>query len=471
MYKVLLIETDEYRDFFLPGVTRPIPYDFVQPLGLLLLAAILREKDPSVEIKILDTRIFKRDYSKLPDAIKEFNPDLTGIRTVSQNELFMHRVAKEVKEIYPDRPIILGGPHITAAGEKAMSDVNIDIGVYGEGDKTFPLLVERLRNNEDYRDIKGIMYRDNGKIHRNPPQDYVEDLDTLPFPAWDLIDMEPYFKAMYSPFAPVHFNARRELVSIFTSRGCPYDCSFCHNIFGKKVRFQSPEKVLYEMKRLYDEFGIRQFDIRDDIFNINKKRAHKICDMIIESGMDINISFPNGLRGDIMDEELILKLRAAGTHHITYALESASPRIQALMRKNIDLDKLKKMIKFTSDQGIIVRLFVILGYPSETKEEMMATSDYVMDPSVDYVNFHVFNPFEGTDAYKAVENSGVDTSRFEGNYDYYRPNFSASAEMTVEEFREIHTLIVHRFFNDSDKIFRAYNKWKTFHKPPGNYSL
>ena len=466
MFKILFIEADEYRELHIPGMD-PVPFDIVHPLGLMLLASLLRDARPERQFKILDMRFFKRDYSALPGIIKDFKPDIIGVRAVSRNAKFMHSLIEDMKAVSPRSYIIVGGPHITAAKEKVLEDKNIDIGVYGEGDITFPILVERLEDGKDYKDINGIIYREGDRIITTPPQDFIKDLDSLPFPAWDLVEMEPYFEAMYSPHAPIHYNARREAASILTSRGCPYNCSYCHNIFGKKVRFQSAEKAFGEIKRLYEEYGVRQFDIRDDIFNINKKRAHKICDLIIEHKLDLNLAFPNGLRGDIMDRELIIKLKEAGTSHITYALETASERLQKMLRKNINLEKLREAIRITSEQGILVRIFVMMGLPTETREEMLATCDYVMDPAVDFVNFHVFNPFEGTDIYNEIEDRGIDLARFEDNYDYYTPHFSTSHEMTDEEFVTLYNDIVRKFYSDAGRISRSYDKWQSFHRPPG----
>jgi len=268
---------------------------------------------------------------------------------------------------------------------------------------------------------------------------------------------------MYNPHSPIYFNARRKIASIFTSRGCPYACSFCHNIFGKRVRFQSPEKVFSEIKRLHDDFGMCQYHIWDDIFNINKERVHEICDMIIKSHMDINFSFPNGLRGDIINKDLILKLKAAGTTVITYAIETASERLQKKIRKNIDLKKLKEVIHFTSSAGIIVRVFIILGFPTETVEEMNTTINYIMDPAIDTAVFQVLNPFEGTAIYEDVKKNGIDPTDFEDKYEYISPNFSSSGEVSLEELKEIYYDAVSRFFNP-ERVNRSYEKWKRFHK-------
>jgi radical SAM superfamily enzyme YgiQ (UPF0313 family) len=463
MSDILLIEADEYRELVIPGIEKSTPLDIVHPLGLMTLAAILREKDKNRNIKILDTRLLKRDYSTLPDLIKKINPFITGVRLVSRAMPFAKDLIKKIKELCPMTHIIAGGPHVTACKEKILSNEHIEAGVYGEGDITFPLLVERLENNSDYRDLDGIIYRDKGRSLVNRPREFVENLDEIPFPAWDLIDRETYFDFMYNPHSPIYFNVRRQIASIFTSRGCPFSCNFCHNIFGKKVRFQSPEKTFFEIKKLYEEFGMRQFHIWDDIFNINKERVRKICDMVIEEGLDINFTFPNGLRGDIIDKELVVKLKAAGTAVITYAVETGSKRLQKATGKNIDLKKLKEAIHFTSSLGIIVRVFIILGFPGETEEEMKETLGYIMDRAIDTAVFQVLNPFEGTGIYEEVKKEGIDPSSFQEKYDYISPNFSSSSMVSSEKLKEIYYNGVAGFFT-MERVNRSYNKWIKIHR-------
>jgi radical SAM superfamily enzyme YgiQ (UPF0313 family) len=189
--------------------------------------------------------------------------------------------------------------------------------------------------------------------------------------------------------------------------------------------------------------------------------------MIIESGMDINLTFPNGLRGDIIDKELILKLKKAGTTNITYALETASDRLQKVIKKHINLKRLKDAIEFTSSLGIIVRVFAMMGFPTETKEEMIATGEYVMNPAIDTVVFHALNPFEGTEIYEDVAKEGLDPSSFHDKYNYIAPNFSSSSKISDEEFKTIYYDIVGQFFNDKERLYRSFDKWKAFHKGPG----
>jgi radical SAM superfamily enzyme YgiQ (UPF0313 family) len=445
--RYLLVEAQKYWEVFLEGFGVNLPLDIVQPLGLILLAAIIRERDPEAEVRILDLRLLKNDYSRLPGMIREYNPNFVGFRGVSRDSLFMNNIVKMVRDLLPSAVLAGGGPHVTAWMGKVLEESPLDFGVFGEGERTLVELLERIEDGGSFDGVKGLIYRKDGNVTVNEPREFIEDLDSLPMPAWDLLDHEKYFEAMYWPTIPVYLNARRELVSIFTSRACPYGCTFCHKIFGKKFRAQSPEKVLGEIEYLYHRFGIRQFDFRDDIFNLDKKRVHGICDLIIEKGLDIKLSFPNGLRGDIMDGELVLKMKKAGMFRCTYALETASPRLQRMIKKNINLERLREIIRFTSAQDVLIRIFVMLGFPTENRDEMTQTMEYVLDPAIDFIILNTVNPFEGTEMAQILQKEGVDLEQFRDKYDYLSAGFSVS-EVSAEELEEIRRLFTQKFFTE-----------------------
>jgi anaerobic magnesium-protoporphyrin IX monomethyl ester cyclase len=448
MKRFLLIEAQKLWELDMPVHRATIPLDLVQPLGLAQIASIIRQRYPDAEVRILDLRLLKNDLSSFPDLLNNFNPEFVGFRSVSRDGLFMNDIVKRVRELLPGALLVGGGPHVTALKGRIFEDAPLDFAVYGEGEITLLDLLYHIDEGAGFEEVKSLIYRDSGgNICVNEPQELIEDLDALPMPAWDLVDHEKYFEAMYYPLIPAYLNARREVVSIFSSRGCPYGCTFCHNIFGKRFRARSPEKVVAEIELLYHKYGCRQFDFRDDIFNLDRRRVHRICDLIIRKGLDIKMAFPNGLRGDIMDEELILKMKAAGMFRCTYALETASPRLQKMTRKNIDLDRLKEIIRFTSAQGIIIRIFVMLGFPTETREEMMVTLDYAFDPAIDFLILNTVNPFEGTEMAESLRQNGINLEQFRDKYDYLAARMSVS-EVTAEELQAIKDEAVNRFFSE-----------------------
>jgi radical SAM superfamily enzyme YgiQ (UPF0313 family) len=212
-------------------------------------------------------------------------------------------------------------------------------------------------------------------------------------------------------------------VPIMSSRACPYGCAYCHNIFGKTVRRRSPEHFVGEMKMLYDKYGVREFHIVDDIFNLDRPRMHEILRMIIDSGMKLKIAFPNALRGDIMTEEDLLLLKEAGAYMITLSIESASPRIQSIINKNLKIDRVIENINFANRIGLLTKGYFMLGFPSETVDEINQTIDLAVGSTLDMAAFFAVTPFYGTDLYKMATSEwpGVMRDNYGGYYEksYY----------------------------------------------------
>jgi len=357
-----------------PGIRFPRKR-FAQPLGLLYLVSVLRQNFPGqFEIDLVEQALYKLDFKQIKERIKKFNPDLVGFSCLSQEADEMAKISHIVKELKPECLTVLGGPHASVFYDCVLEKNNIDIVVIGEGERTFPELLKKLLSGEPIEQVRGIAFKRKDRIILTPPQKPIEDLDSLPFPAWDLIDFQDY-SWMISTNAYCH---SVPWAVIFTSRGCPYQCAYCHNIFGKRTRFRSPENVISEIELLVNKYGVKEIHIVDDVFNLDILRAKKICDLIIERKIKIKIAFPNGLRGDIMDKELIGKLKQAGCYAIGYAVETASPRLQKLINKNLDFDKIRQVISWTADEKIITQGYFMLGFPGETREEMEMTINYAL---------------------------------------------------------------------------------------------
>jgi anaerobic magnesium-protoporphyrin IX monomethyl ester cyclase len=448
MKRYLFVEAQKLWQVLVEGFNITIPLDIVQPMGLVQLAAMIRERDPDAELKIIDLRLYNNDYSTLDAELKEYDPEFVGFRIVSRDSLFANDMIKQFRDMLPKAVMVGGGPHVTAWMGKVLEETPLDFAVFGEGEMTLLDLLEHIDAGGGYDEVDGLIYRDKeGPVRTNRPREYIQNLDVLPLPAWDLLDHEKYFDSMYFPQVPIYLNAEREVCSIFTSRACPYGCTFCHSIFGKKFRAQSPEKTIAEIEYLYHVFGIRQFDIRDDIFNFDKNRVNRICDLIRQKKLKLKLTFPNGLRGDIMDRELVLKLKEAGMYRTTYALETASPRIQKMIKKNINLERLREIIRFTSEQDILVLVFVMLGFPTETREELLETVEYTLDPALDFALIHSVNPFEGTEMAGTLKEEGIDIEEFRARYDYLSVNFSV-CKVSAEELQEIKSNLIRSFFTE-----------------------
>jgi len=220
---------------------------------------------------------------------------------------------------------------------------------------------------------------------------FIEDLDSLPMPAYDLIDVKAYWKCQTS--VPV---ARRHYATLITSRGCPYRCIWCHNIFGKRIRMHSAERVLDEMGHLHTTYGVDDFDIEDDTFNFDRERVIAICDGLHRRGLDVKLTIPNGVRGDILTEEVIDALVDAGMYMCMFALESGSPRIQKLTRKNLNIPKFLENCAYAARRRVFIQSCCMMGFPTETEEDLQQTIDVAAGAAFHTASFFTVTPYPGT---------------------------------------------------------------------------
>ncbi|MEI6597390.1 MAG: radical SAM protein [bacterium] len=358
--------------FISPGV-RYLTRSYSQPLGVLYLVSYVRKKFPEkFKFDLIDQAIADLTSEQVLEEVKKINPDIVGFSCLSLDADQMQEIAGLIKKALPDCLIFLGGPYASVFYDQALERTNIDIVIIGEGEKTFAELIQRFLDKQPLDNVKGTAYKKDGKIILAPPRELVDNLDSLPFPAWDLIDFKKYSKLPSMNL----YSAAKPWSIIFTSRGCPYHCLYCHNIFGKKARFRSAENVIEEIEILTKKYGVKEIQIVDDVFNLDLNRAKKICDLIVDRGIKIKICFPNGVRADRMDRELIKKLKNAGCYSVTCAIETASLRLQKEINKNLDLDRVKQVIAWLDEEGIITHGFCMLGFPGETEEEMEMTIKY-----------------------------------------------------------------------------------------------
>lgn len=426
MADILLIKAANVKRH-LPSVTFP--------LGLMYLASSLRAKG-SHRIRIVDTRIAPGAL----DHLEGMNPDIIGISALTIEAESLYRIAGIMKRQYPGSILVAGGPHPTYYSMDVLSHHEIDYVVRGEGEETFHQLVTALDAGKEADNIRGLCFRRNGTIQSTGHPFPIKDLDALPFPAWDLVDVDRYTE--YETEAPL---GKRRYMNIFSSRACPYQCIFCHNMFGKSFNPRSPENVLKELDILYHEFKIDNFEFLDDIFNFDIQRAERIMDLISGSGMKASLSFPNGLRGDRLPERLLRKMKDAGTVQISIALETASPRLQALIRKKCNLDRIHEAIDCSSNLGILTTIFLMIGFPTETKEEAIQTIQFAARSKAHICQSAIVIPFSGTQlARDHKELIDKFTIHF-GDYDYYSGNFNLS-RMTDEDLFSLHNYTYRKFY-------------------------
>jgi anaerobic magnesium-protoporphyrin IX monomethyl ester cyclase len=371
------------------------------PLGLMYVASSIREKfGKDADIEIIDPRPNKLTIEEISKLISEKKPDFVGTSSLTCEAIMLYKLLDRIKTENPSILIITGGPHGDAAPKEILERSKADFVVTGEGEKTITELIDCLRNGSSLSEVEGICFRENGKIKLNPKREFIEDVDKISYPAWDLIKIEDYNKMGTHPF----ILKSERWMPILTSRACPFQCTYCHNIFGKKPRLRRPENVIQEMKILSEKYKIREIQFMDDMFNFDIERAKRICDLILENKLKFDLCFPNGLRGDRIDEELVKKLKKAGTYFIAYAFESSSKRIQKMIKKRLDISKTKKAVEFTSKYNILTYGFFMLGFPTETLEEIHQTINLACSTKLHMATFPQVLPFPGTELFtKAIE--------------------------------------------------------------------
>jgi radical SAM superfamily enzyme YgiQ (UPF0313 family) len=394
------------------------------PLGLLYLAATLRHTfGRDVEVRLLDLMVEKKRYFEARKTLQDFRPHVVGLSALNWEAEESGRFAVMTRNELPETIVAIGGPFAHRNTTKICATGVYDWIFDGEADWSFPIACQRwFRGDKTMDDVVGLTWRaapaepytnnaDIIKLGVSKPVGLVEDLDAIPLPAWDLIDFNRY--ARVRNFMSLLKGKR--YATIFTSRGCPYLCTYCHDIFGKRFRFRSPENVAAEVK-LLREMGVDELQIVDDIFNMNPPRMKAVCRAIEPYKM--HIAFPNGLRFDILDEDGCDALVRAGTYAACVAVETITPRLQELIKKHLKVDKTQQAIRWMADRRVLVRGFFMLGFPTETLEEIKATVDYAVRSELSQAYFFNVVPQPGTPLYDLAMNENASALQAQALQEY-----------------------------------------------------
>ncbi len=426
------------------------------PLGILYLSAVIKSRFPNqFEIKLLDSRIDGKRMGPMPTAaierqIRSFDPQIIGFSTLSCEASQLKELTALAKSISPDILTIAGGPHPTFAPLDTISDQNLDLAVLGEAEETITGVLQTW-NNRDWSGLSGVAYRENGHPVIRPLKTLNDKLDTIPFPDWDLIDLDLYNSFFVHNM--LRMQAGKKYAPIFTSRACPYNCTYCHSIFGKKFRGRSPENVLEEIRILHDRYGVRELHIFDDVFNLDRARAIKICQGIVDAGWKLKIAFPNGLRGDILDDVMLQWLKRAGAYMLVFAVETASPKLQKLVKKNINLEKVRSNIVAAERMGFITKAFFMLGFPTETEKEIQATIDFALGSPLHLASFFKVVPQPGTELFNQAVQAFPQLQGKYDSYDYYSVG-SYFEEMTGINLHRYQKMAYLRFYMNPVRVYK-----------------
>ena len=425
-------------------------------IGLMYLSSVLKKRfGDMIDVKIWSLislpNYLNEDHENMLNKLNELHPDVIGIRSLTISKDCVKVVAKTVKDWNRNCFLITGGPYATDDPFDALNDGLVDVAVIGEGENTIIDLIQSCLDKTSFTQIPGLAFQLNGQCKKTIARELIFDLDSIPFPDYSEVDLDQFsnrFLNFTAKISSPHAN-------IMTSRGCPYRCAYCHNVLGKKFRSRSPENVLEEIRYINDQYGITDFQIIDDIFNLDMNRAKKICDLIIKSGMKLTFAFPNAIRADRVDEELVDKMAEAGTKFTSIAIESASPRIQKLIHKNLDLDKAFKTIDLFAQARIVTRGFFMMGFPAETEEEVLETIEYSKRSHLCGATFFTVVYYPGTDLYRLAQSCGYFKEKnFEVQRDYVQVS-DGPYEFSLERLIELKKKAIFEFAFTKERITNA----------------
>jgi len=382
----------------------------VPSLGLGYLASCLRKAGH--EVRILDALRDRLPAEKVSRIVQAEQPDLVGVTVLSLFYREARSLLKLLKQTCSSK-IVIGGHHVTALPEVSLADTGADFAVVGEGEETIVQLAHEIEHHGRFHDVRGLVYRQNGSILKNERRPLIEDVDAIPYPAWDLVELE-----RYPPISHGTIHRRFPNAPIISSRGCPYRCTFCaaRRTAGTKLRKRSPENVVVELEMLYKDFGIKEFHFEDDNFAFEKEHAYQICEGILRRGLHVYWSCPNGVRVDTLDDDLLAIMKRSGCYMLALGIESASQEILDRVRKRLNIDVVPETVRRMRAHGILSMGFFILGLPGETKETARETIDFAKKIDLDFVKFAHLVPLPGTEIFDEVTKPGGDPEQFFGSH-------------------------------------------------------
>jgi anaerobic magnesium-protoporphyrin IX monomethyl ester cyclase len=414
------------------------------PLGLGYLAAVLEKNQYKVDV--IDCQALRLSFEEVKSEIGKRQPDIVGITSTTLTYKSGLQVAKTAKQTCPKCLTLMGGSHVTFWDKEALQECpELDVVVRKEGENTLLELVQKLDACKSIHNVIGTTCRKDGKVVRNPDRPYIEDIESLPFPAhnlWPLESLRKYGTIVYP---------------VMTSRGCVYWCDFCTAVrmFGRSYRMRSPKNVVDEIEFLHKTYDANQFTFYDDAFTVDQDRTAEICSEIRRR--KLKIKWDCETRVDMVTKELLGKMRDAGCIAVWFGVESGSQRVIDAMGKGFSLAQSMKAFQWAKDVGLMTVASAILGFPGETKESALETIKLVEKINPDDVGYYIATPYPGTPMYDLVKEKGWLRITDFNKYDTATPTFETPT-LTMQELREIREKAFHRFYLRPSYVIHMFAK-------------
>lgn len=393
------------------------------PLGMLSIASALEQKGHFV--KVFDSLIYLNDsedkkhfgasWQRIEEQIKDFLPDMIGIANLFSTQIENSlELPRRIKKINPSIKIIIGGPHATSRPNDFLQTGLFDFVIIGEGEITAQKIADYFEGKIQIDDVKGVAYISNGTT-KQVASEYIKDINTLPIPAYHLVEMKKYFDLVFKGYSSrpqdPFYRPRRE-ITIITSRGCPYICTFCsiHPTMGYQFRFQTPEYVADHIEHVVSKYGVEFVHFEDDNLTLIPQRFEKVLDLLEQRGINIQWDTPNGVRADKLPKQLLEKMKKSGVTELRIAIESGVQRVlDQVVKKSLNIENAVETAKNCRELKIPLAAFFVIGMPGETKDDIKQTLDLAYHLMKEYdvtPHVNVAHPLVGTELYNTAKEKG-----------------------------------------------------------------
>ncbi len=449
--------------FVYPGDRKQIFFHPPLSLGYLAAYAMKYGGFSEKDIRIIDENVGERTVEQ----IAESKPDIIGITSTTPVYPRTVELAKKIKKIDKDIPIFIGGPHATALPKETLSEKCFDLAVIGEGEASVLDLLKLYEKKyelprDELSEIDGIAYADSSSVKINKPREFIKDLDSIPFPARNLMNMEFYLKPNIYTIRGVG----GRITHVMSSRGCPYDCIFCSSklMWKRTVRYFSPEYVMSEISSLVKNYDVDGINFQDDTFCANRPRMKKICELLVNPGLNKKIFYSCQLRANLVDKEMLGWLRNSGCVQVEYGFESGSERtLKRLKKDSVTVEQNKNAVKLSHEAGLRVLGNFIIGAPGETLNDIRQTERFYKENPIDFISISILAPYPGTEIWNAVNPSIAKLDWKQLWMGYAGGNIIIVADkVTEQELRSIWTNMSKDIDKNNTKLIKAslYEKIK-----------
>lgn len=402
------------------------------PLLLAYAASYIRSRNH--EVRLIDAQVDVLGVGPFLEEVKRFNPGYIVCETSTPSFSNDVEIARQIKGDLGDTRIVFVGPHVSALPRDCLAVGGIDAVVLGEYEESLLEYIER-----GPEDTRGIAYRNNGSVIINKERDYIKDLDSLPFPARDMM-------ANYKYFDPI---LKNPFTFLLGGRGCPYQCIFCNwpqTISGRKYRVRSPKNIVDEIEHLLKDYRFKSMLFNDDTFTANRNHAIAVCEEILRR--NLRFSWACYARADTDDEALLKKLGEAGCYLLKVGVESSDQKILDNVKKGYKVENIRKGIRQMLDLGFHVHATFVIGLPGETKETILKTVNFAIELNPTTVQFSSAIPYPGTEFYEDLDKNGYLVTK------------------DWEEFMPLHRIFEYDNLSSQDMVYSVKEAYRRYYLRP-----